>query len=221
MDYRGCIFNRPSGFQGSRIKESWIRLVVGCVFWSITASACAARQDAKSDLAADGSLNKPTPVRYLDLEQYAGTWYEIASFPQWFQKGCHCTRARYSINDDGTVGVLNTCNRDGIDGKYSEADGVARVVRQAREDESYSRLKVYFFLPWLRLFGGDYWVIGLADDYSWAVVGDPARKYLWILSRTPTLNEDTRSEVMAVIAAQGYQTEPLQWTVQSGCSYPD
>lgn len=202
---------------------SWLKRAKVLCLVAILAVACSMHHDSDSDLAdvVAKSTGKPTPVAQLDLNRYSGTWYEIASYPQWFQKGCHCTRAQYELNADSTVRVLNTCNRDSVGGKYSEAEGTARVVRAARDDGSFSRLKVYFFLPWLRLFGGDYWVIGLADDYSWAVVGDPSRKYLWILSRTPDLAVEAREQVMTVIANQGYTTEPLQWTVQNGCDYPE
>lgn len=161
------------------------------------------------------------PVDHVDLGRYAGTWYDVASYPQRFQRGCHCTRARYSKNDDGTIAVVNSCNRDSVSGRYSVAKATAVVQPDALNDGSNSRLKVYFFLPWLRLFGGDYWVIGLDEDYRWAVVSEPSRKYLWILSRTPVLDPVEMERAKAVIVENGLDLSRLQWTIQAGCSYPE
>ncbi len=160
----------------------------------------------------------PKPVLLVDLQRYAGTWYEIASYPQWFQRGCNCTRARYSKKDDGTIAVVNSCNRESVDGKYSVAEGTAVVQKDPAG--SNSRLKVYFFLPWLRLFGGDYWIIGLDEEHRWAVVGDPSKKYLWILSRTPSLDDAELRRGKSVIESNGLDLTALQWTVQKGCVYP-
>ena len=71
----------------------------------------------------------PKPMLLVDLQRYAGTWYEIASYPQWFQRGCNCTRARYRKKDDGTIAVVNSCNRESVDGKYSVAEGTAVVQK--------------------------------------------------------------------------------------------
>ncbi len=172
-----------------------------------------------STLESHESLARPVPVSRVDLDRYVGTWYEIASYPQWFQRGCHCTRARYSKNEDGTISVLNSCNRDSTDGKYSTANGTAVVQNDATN--SNARLKVFFFLPWLRLFGGDYWIIGLDDEYRWAVVSEPSQKYLWILSRTPEMPGDQLDRARKVIRDNGLDLEMLNWTEQKGCAYPD
>lgn len=128
------------------------------------------------------SQTLPT-VPYVDLNKYAGKWYEIASFPQQFQKGCHCTTADYTLSDKGFVIVENRCNRDSLDGKQTYVKGKAFVTKNSGN----AKLKVQFFWP----FKGKYWIIDLADDYSYAVVGHPNRKYLWILSRTSKMNEST------------------------------
>ena len=117
-------------------------------------------------------------VPNVDLKKYSGTWYEIASFPQRFQKGCECTTAAYTPTDRGYLIVENRCKRNG---KTSTIKGKAFVDLNSGN----SKLKVQFFWP----FKGKYWIIDLADDYSYAVVSHPNKKYLWILSRKPKLDE--------------------------------
>ena len=115
-------------------------------------------------------------VAQVDLQRYSGTWYEIGSFPMFFQRNCVAnTQARYSIEPEGQVGVHNQCMTDnGIE----KADGIAEAVAGSNN----ARLKVAFFRP----FWADYWIIGLDADYRWALVGNPDRKYLWLLSRSKT-----------------------------------
>lgn len=155
------------------------------------------------------------PVRtvdQVDLDRYLGKWFEIARFEAWFQKKCtggHVT-ATYAHRPDGRIAVLNECRtKDGP----SRAEGVARVVDTA----SNAKLKVRFapaFLSWLPSVWGDYWVIGLAPDYSWAVVGDPSRQYLWVLSRTPALDGETYARALATATAQGFDVSKLVLTAQ-------
>ena len=162
-------------------------------------------------LATDPAGAAPPPLRtvpHVDLERYVGTWYEIASFPQWFQKGCTGTTATYSIRHDGTVDVLNHCALDSLDGKVKVARGRAKVV----DHDSNAKLKVSFFWP----FWGDYWIVDLGHDYDYAVVGHPGRKYLWILSRTPTMADSVYSGIVERLRAQGYDTTRLQRTLQRG-----
>jgi len=145
-------------------------------------------------------------VKAVDLSRYTGKWFEIAAFPQRFQKGCHCTTAEYELTAKGTVRVVNTCRRGGADGKVSRAKAKAWVV----PNSGNARLKVQFFWP----FKGNYWIIDLADDYSFAVVGDPTRKYLWILSRTPQMSETDYMAAVAAAEAQGYEASRLVRTPQ-------
>jgi apolipoprotein D and lipocalin family protein len=125
-------------------------------------------------------------VPAVDLERYLGRWHEVARLPNRFQKDCASdVTADYARRDDGRIRVTNRCRR--ADGSTIEAEGVARVVDQ----KTNARLKVRFAPAWLSVLPfvwGDYWVIALADDYSYAVVGAPNREYLWFLSRTPTLS---------------------------------
>jgi apolipoprotein D and lipocalin family protein len=157
---------------------------------------------------AAGSADKPlATVPSVDLEKYMGRWYEIASFPQSFQKGCHCTTAEYSMTDKGYVRVVNTCRKDAADGKIKTANGKAFVV----EGSGNAKLRVQFFWP----FRGDYWIIDLASDYAYAVVGDPSRKYLWVLCRTPRMDEALYREIVGRAAGKGFDVSKLVLNDQS------
>jgi apolipoprotein D and lipocalin family protein len=184
----------------------------------VALASCAAIKspDAKIQSAGSGTLSS---VAKVELSKYVGTWYEIGSYPHWFQRGCHCTRARYSQNADGTIRVVNSCNKNAVNGKYTVAEGTAVV--QSDATDSNARLKVYFFLPWLRLFGGDYWIIGLDPNYQWAVVGEPSKNYLWILSRNPTLPEADLEKAKQAITSNGLDLSRIVWAKQDGCTYPE
>jgi apolipoprotein D and lipocalin family protein len=157
--------------------------------------------------AAPGADKPLATVPSVDLEKYMGRWFEIASFPQSFQKGCHCTTAEYSMTDKGYVKVVNTCRKDSADGKVKTADGKAFVV----PGSGNAKLRVQFFWP----FRGDYWIIDLAPDYSYAVVGDPSRKYLWILCRTPQMDETLYKEIVGRTASKGFDVSKLARNDQS------
>lgn len=159
--------------------------------------------------SADPGPVKPPPlesVPHVDLARYAGTWYEIASYPQRFQKGCTGTTATYTLRADGTVEVLNRCARDSLAGRVTVARGRAKVVDRT----SNARLKVSFFWP----FWGDYWIIDLGRDYEYAVIGHPSRKYLWILSRTPTMATASYEGILERLRGQGYDAARLRRTLQ-------
>ena len=149
-----------------------------------------------------------TTVPKVELPRYLGTWYEIASFPQRFQKGCTATTATYALREDGQVDVVNRCRQDRLDGEEKEAKGRARVV----DKETNARLEVSFFRP----FWGDYWIIDLGADYEFAVVGHPGRDYLWILSRTPTLDAAVYDAILSRLQEKGYETTRLVKTLQPG-----
>ena len=145
-------------------------------------------------------------VPSVDLNRYAGKWFEIASFPQRFQKGCHCTTATYSLTEKGYVTVENRCNKDSLTGKLSYIKGKAFMDANTGN----AKLKVQFFWP----FRGKYWIIDLASDYSYAVVGHPNRKYLWILSRTPLLDENIYLGILNRLKTAGFDLDKLQKTPQ-------
>ncbi len=151
--------------------------------------------------------NTPHPplatVDQVDIQRYSGTWYEIARYENSFEKGCTNATADYTLRDDGKIKVTNRCILDG--GEAIKAVGVAYAT-----DASNSKLKVSFFRP----FYGNYWILMLDDGYRYAVVGDPSRKYFWILSRTPMLDQTTLDTILGRLPALGYSTEKLLWTVQ-------
>ena len=145
-------------------------------------------------------------VPSVDVNKYAGKWYEIASFPQRFQKGCHCTTAEYTMTDKGYLIVENRCNRGSVHGKQSYIKGKAFV----QKGSGNAKLKVQFFFP----FRGKYWIIDLADDYSYAVVSHPNKKYLWILSRTPKMDDAVYQKIIARLKEKGFDLTKLQKTEQ-------
>jgi len=154
------------------------------------------------------SLPELRTVAHVDLNRYVGTWYDIASFPQTFQKGCTGSTAMYTIRSDGDIAVVNRCRKDSLDGEEKEAKGRARVVDRTTN----AKLKVSFFRP----FWGDYWIIDLGPDYEYAVVGHPNRDYLWILSRTPTMQAAVYDGIIRRLKEQGYEVERLNRTLQRG-----
>jgi apolipoprotein D and lipocalin family protein len=142
-------------------------------------------------------------VKNVDLEKYLGKWYEIAAFPQSFEKGCSCTTAEYSLRDDGKIEVKNSCIKDG---KPKIAIGKASVT----DKKTNAKLDVTFFGP----FSGKYWIIALASDYSYAVVGHPNRKYLWILGRKPKMDSMTYNHLVLQAAGKAFDIRKLVKTVQ-------
>ena len=144
-------------------------------------------------------------VPSVDIEKYAGKWYEIASYPQYFQKGCHCTTAQYTISEKGYVIVENRCNRDSITGKQSYIKGKAFVVKGSGN----AKLKVQFFWP----FKAKYWIIDLATDYSYAVVSHPNKKYLWIFAsyEVNDLSEITFGERTVIPISNVTTMEKITW----------
>ena len=150
-------------------------------------------------------------VRHVDLDKYVGEWIEIARFPNWFQKQCAAdVRATYARRPDGRIDVINRCRTSA--GRTTEARGVARV----EDSRTSAKLKVRFApaaLSWLPFVWGDYWIIGLADDYSWATVGSPGRDYLWILARRAPLDDERYAAAVAAARANGFDVERLVRTI--------
>jgi apolipoprotein D and lipocalin family protein len=145
-------------------------------------------------------------VESVDLVRYMGKWYEIAAFPMWFERGCTCSAAEYTLQGD-TVLVRNSCRKDSPDGKLKTATAKAWAVKGTNN----AKLKVQFFWP----FRADYWIIALDADYRFAMVGHPKRKYLWILSRTPVMDERLYRELVETAKAKGYEVGKLRPTVQT------
>jgi apolipoprotein D and lipocalin family protein len=150
-------------------------------------------------------------VAAVDLDRYAGRWFEVARYPNRFQRRCVSdVQATYARRSDGRIDVVNRCRI--ADGSAIDAQGLARVV----DDRTFAKLKVRFApaaLSWLPMVWGDYWILGLADDYSWAVVGSPDREYLWILARTSELDSTSQAMAHTVARDNGFATERLAATL--------
>jgi len=159
--------------------------------------------------AVAGAAGQARPVQTVDrvdLSRYVGEWFEIARFPNRFQRQClGDVRAVYAIRQDGRLDVVNRCRTDeGV----TEARGVARVV----DLRTAAKLKVRFapaLLSFLPAVWGDYWVVGLAADYSWATVGSPDRKYLWILGRTSSIGADAHAAAREAARSNGFDVGRL------------
>ncbi|MFD1466737.1 lipocalin family protein [Hymenobacter caeli] len=155
----------------------------------------------------------PLPtVAHVDLHRYGGLWYEVARLPARFEKGCQHVTADYTLRPDGKVGVRNTCHKGGLYGPVRGASAVARAV-----DATNARLKVQFFWP----FEGNYWILALDEAaYQYALVGEPNRQNLWLLSRQPHLERRIRDRLIAHARALGFPVEKLIFTPQPVAGKP-
>ncbi|GGD42911.1 membrane protein [Malaciobacter pacificus] len=143
-------------------------------------------------------------TKSVDINKYLGKWYEVARYEHFFEKGCKNVTATYSLREDGDINVINRCTKIKT-GEKTQANGIA----YATNDEN-TKLKVSFFRP----FWGDYWVLMLDEDYKYAVVGTPSREYLWILSRSSTISEELKTEILSKLPSLGFVTNKLIWTIQ-------
>ena len=150
-------------------------------------------------------------VKQVDLKKYIGLWYEIAKIPNSFQDQCvYGTTAEYKINNNEDIIVTNSCYDE--DGKLDVAEGLAKVV----DKKTNTKLEVSFFsILGIRPFWGDYWIIGLDENYKWAVVGTPNRKYGWILSRTPSLPDSTMVNIFKLLKSQNYNPDDFELSIQN------
>jgi apolipoprotein D and lipocalin family protein len=179
---------------------------LGALVVSLLAAGCAATTTERLHLPPLRTVPR------VDLPMYLGTWYEIASFPQRFQRGCTATTATYTLRDDGDLDVVNRCRQGAPDGPEKVATGRARVVDRATN----AKLEVSFFRP----FWGDYWIVELGEDYRHAAVGHPSRDYLWILARTPSMSPDLYDAILGRLSAQGYETARLVRTAHGADAQP-
>ena len=157
-----------------------------------------------------GIQTEPRVVEKVELEKYLGTWYEIAKIPNSFQSSCaKNTTATYSMNQNGMIKVINRCIEE--DGEIDEAEGIARIT----DTLTNAKLEVSFvsFLGW-RPFWGAYWIIGLDENYQWAIVGHPEREYGWILSRTKSVSSETKLKIFSILKEQGYDTNKFEMSLQ-------
>ncbi len=171
-------------------------LMIAAIAWIPIAGGC-------------NAINPPLDVvEKVDLGSYTGRWYEIARYPNSFERGCVGVTADYSLRQDGRINVLNTCREGSLDGNVRTIEGVARVV----DPSTNAKLAVTFFGP----FEGDYWILELGNDYEYAVVGDPSRKFLWILSREPVLDDALLDGILSRLPERGYDPDSLEFVLQAG-----
>ena len=163
-----------------------------------------------SVLFSQGKQNEPVTVDFVNLQKYIGKWYEIAKLPNWFQKSCaKGTTAEYTIDEDGDIIVKNSCYESG--NSLNTANGLAKIV----DKKTNAKLKVSFVnILGIRLFWGDYWILGLGKDYEYAVVGTGNRKYAWILSRTKILSKEKIDEAVVILKKNGFDISKIQYTEQ-------
>ena len=178
----------------------------GPVFLSIAASLCALVTACAGPAAFD-PLKAPPAVARVELDRYQGTWYEIARLPMWFQRSCLRSQATYGLLETGEVSVLNECDTAGC-GKES-VRGRARAV----DAKTNARLEVRFD-SWFDVFipsqpQGNYWVLYLDEAYQTVIVGTPDRQNLWIMARTPALDEARYAGLVAIARGLGFDTEKL------------
>ena len=145
-------------------------------------------------------------VASVDLQKYVGKWYELARYPNRFEKKCIAdVTATYTALPNGTIRVVNAC--EDKDGRVTEANGKAKIV----DPKTNAKLKVTFFWP----FYGDYWIVDLAPDYSYAVVSEPKREYLWILARAPQMSPAEYDRILERLRILGLDPAKLVKTPQS------
>jgi lipocalin len=164
--------------------------------------------------ASAGKMNviDTTTVIDMDIERYLGKWYEIARFPNSFEKGLVGVTAEYSYRKDGKIRVVNSGYRGSLDGKRSRIEGKARIP----DKDEPGKLKVSFFL----FFYSDYYILELDEDYHWALVGSSSQKYLWILNRTPQMDEGTYRMILDQARERGYDLSELIKVEQPQTSDP-
>ncbi len=163
----------------------------------LTGAGCQNKQQENMDLST---------VKQLDLERYMGTWYEIARYDHSFERGLTGVTATYHLRPDGKITVINEGYKNSLNGKLKKAKGRAK---QPNPDEP-GKLKVAFFL----FFFADYFILELDEDYQWALIGSSSDNYLWILSRQPYLEKETREMILQKARERGYDTRPLIWVEQ-------
>jgi apolipoprotein D and lipocalin family protein len=180
--------------------KDWGRVSLAAGILLLTVAACAQGGKVMTE--------ELKVVPYVELERYLGTWYEIARYPQRFQEGCVASKAVYELGRDGNIQVYNECRQGSLEGPVNSVRGKAKVV----DPVTNAKLKVTFFWP----FYGAYWIIDLGENYEYAVVGHPSRKYLWVLSRSPEMEESVYRGILERLERQGYDTDRLMRTTQPG-----
>lgn len=173
----------------------------------IRTATCVLFVTCVSSICGCGALYPPLDtVEKVDVDRYTGRWFEIARYPNSFETDCVGVTADYALMDDGRISVTNTCVEGDLDGEVRAIEGVARVT----DPVTNAKLAVSFFFP----FEGDYWILELGDDYEYAVVGEPSRTFLWILSRESTLDDSVLEGIESRLPELGYDPNRLEMVLQ-------
>ena len=180
-----------------------LTIIAALAFFAV--SACASQPDYRPE------ASPPETVASVDLSRYAGIWYEIARYPNRFEENCYGVTAEYIQQPSGEITVINTCRKGSLDADPTQAKGFANTVSGSNN----AKLKVQFAPRFVPFAKGDYWILHLENDYSAALVGDPDGKYLWILARTPSLEDGTLAKIKTRADALGYSSAQLVMTPQS------
>lgn len=179
-----------------------VALVAGCMAVPVLALAACVGPFRQHPV---GNRHVPEPLKAVDLTRYLGRWYEIARYEQSFEKDCEAATATYSLMPDGKISIVNACRAP--DGRERVAHARAYVLPHTGN----AKLKVSFFGPF---YIGNYWVMDHAEDYAWAIVGDPSGRYLWLLDRQANPSPAEVDALIARTAALGYDTAMLRRTRQ-------
>lgn len=196
--------------------KQWLRPWPRCLAWFGAAPPFLLLALLGSAAVAQSTEAPPLqPLPSLHVSSYMGTWYQVAWFPNRFQKHCVSdTLARYRLREEGTVSVTNACRLE--DGRWDKAKGTAKPVGVLTDDRlSPAQLQVSFLpkvLRWLPVGWGDYWVIQRAEDGRYVVVSEPKREYLWVLARSPFLSTEDATQIREQLKLQGFQ-DLSRWRV--------
>lgn len=165
-----------------------------------------------------GSAQQAPQTTQVDLARYQGTWYELARKPMFFQRHCAQSEAHYRLQEDASIAVTNRCLT--ADGEWDQATGRAEAQVPGRTDKLWVRFDNTFSRIFPGLAKGNYWVLYVDDDYQTALVGNPNREYLWLLSRKPAVPDATRTRLLELAHQRGYQTDDLIWRVPDRATTP-
>lgn len=159
-------------------------------------------------ISCNSEMKTLKTVDKVELDRYLGKWYEIARLPNRFEKGLICTTAEYSLRDDGKIKVVNTGTKEEDISKVKTATGKAWFP----DENISSQLKVQFFWPFL----GDYYIFHLdQENYQYALVGDPSRKYFWLLSRTPQIDDELYNSLLNIASENDFDVSKVYKTPQN------
>ena len=183
---------RPIGIGSSKLLHCGIALAAGVLVGGVISGVVKKR-------------GAPQPGKQVDLRRYLGKWFELARYENRFERDCEAVTAEYGLLPDGKVSVRNTCRCGSVTGAIKVASGRAKIV----PGSGGAKLKVSFFGP---LYFGNYWVLDRAEDYAWSIVGEPSRRYLWILAREPHPPASMQQMLVRRAAELGYDTTRLRQT---------